>query len=696
MHPTRKQTAAKAKADEYFRAQEERLGGKKKSRKTRAKKTEKPKPEVYAPEPDARIVLEKLVIEGDADPFVARAFKDPGLPFEDDSLVALKALFAKKPAEYHRLRARLKTETDVSVVALEAKMRGAVGGVGADPEFSMASDGLYRRQEWLAQPFEVVGQARDAASNDWSKVVRFRIVGGQVRQVLVSVAALHADPAQAITALTFQGMEIKCTPSARQSFVEYLASAKTGELVTIANSTGWIEIGDERAFVLPDEIIGSAENVVLASRLTGPYERRGTLEEWRKYVAGPAGAHCLPRFSIAVALAGPLLGLGGFESGCFHPFGQSSEGKTTCVRCAASVWGSGADGGYMRTWRATSNGLEGNLAAACDTLLPLDEIGQTDGKEIGLALYMATAGVGKQRMRRDATLRASHKWRVLILSSGETPIETKLNEDLRRGRAHAGHLVRAIDIDARREFGAFDRPYPDAELDPKALAAALKRAVSLHYGTAGPEFVCRLIERRVTGEDLRNRVAAFVEDVLKDVKDVHGQAARAAERFGLVGVAGELAVKFGIVPWDEGLSTQDAADLFAAWLKTRGGATRYEAKQAVAQVRAFIERFGDSRFDDITSVTGVSTSAADFLDRKPVPDRAGYRQGNGTNRRWFVLPEVWKSEVCKGLDHQLVAKTLAELGALEHEGGRHTQVVWVAPLEKSVRAYVVLPNIFEG
>ena len=140
-------------------------------------------------------------------------------------------------------------------------------------------------------------------------------------------------------------------------------------------------------------------------------------------------------------LPGRCFDLGGFESGCFHLYGKSSEGKTTCLRMAASVWGSGADGGYVRTWRSTANGLEATFAGACDTCLPLDEVGQVEGRELGQALYMATGGVGKQRMRRDATLRPSHVWRVMVLSSGEHPIETKLNEDPKRGaRAHAGQL----------------------------------------------------------------------------------------------------------------------------------------------------------------------------------------------------------------------------------------------------------------
>ena len=163
------------------------------------------------------------------------------------------------------------------------------------------------------------------------------------------------------------------------------------------------------------------------------------------------------RFSIATALAGTLLHIGGFESGCFHLYGKSSEGKTTCLRMAGSVWGSGADGGYVRTWRSTANGLEATFAGAYDTCLPLDEVGQVEGRELGQALYMATGGVGKQRMRRDATLRPSHIWRTMVLSSGEHPIEAKLNEDPRRGaRAHAGQLVRAVDIPVRGTHGVFD------------------------------------------------------------------------------------------------------------------------------------------------------------------------------------------------------------------------------------------------
>jgi putative DNA primase/helicase len=97
-------------------------------------------------------------------------------------------------------------------------------------------------------------------------------------------------------------------------------------------------------------------------------------------------------------------------------------------------------------------------------------VGQADGRELGQALYMTAGGVGKQRMRRDASLKPSHVWRALALSTGEQPIETKLNEDAKRGaRAHAGQLVRAIDIRVHRTHGMFDC-LELGELSPKAFA----------------------------------------------------------------------------------------------------------------------------------------------------------------------------------------------------------------------------------
>jgi uncharacterized protein (DUF927 family) len=299
---------------------------------------------------------------------------------------------------------------------------------------------------------------------------------------------------------------------------------------------------------------------------------------------------------------------------------------------------------------------------------------------------MAAGGVGKQRMRRDATLKPAQVWRVTVLSSGEFPIETKLNEDPKRGaRAHAGQLVRAIDMPVCGVHGVFDA-FESDDVDPAAFADKCKTATSTYYGTAGPEFVRRLITENVSAEDVRERVDAFVRNALKDVKDPHGQAARVAQRFGLVCAAGELGAQLGVLPWDQSDPLNDATELFKVWLEERGGAAPYEARQAVAQVRQFIEMHGDSRFDDVTTPDP---------DRKPVVNRAGFRRGYGEGRRWLIPPEVWRNEICAGLNPRETAKTLASQHMLELDGqGKFSRAETVNG--KKQRFYVLTPAIFEG
>jgi putative DNA primase/helicase len=202
----------------------------------------------------------------------------------------------------------------------------------------------------------------------------------------------------------------------------------------------------------------------------------------------------------------------------------------------------------------------------------------------------------------------------------------------------------------------------------------------------GPPIVRRLIAENISARNVREHVEAFVRSALGDVKDRHGQAARVAQRFGLVCAAGELGVQFGILPWEQSDSLHDTTELLKVWLDERGGSTPYETRQAIAQVRHFIEAHGDSRFDDITTPDP---------DRKPVANRAGFRRDHGEARRWLIPPEVWRNEVCAGLNAREVAKTLAGLRMLEPDSeGKFSRSETVGGRKQ--RFYVLKPAIFEG
>jgi putative DNA primase/helicase len=403
---------------------------------------------------------------------------------------------------------------------------------------------------------------------------------------------------------------------------------------------------------LPSETIGpvAAETVILEGAASAPYEVRGTLADWRAGVGALASGHVLPQLPISAAIAGPLFALAGGEGGGVHFHGLSSKGKTTILQAAASVWGRGASDGYMRTWRATANGLEGGAALATDTALVLDEMGVLDSREAAAAIYALANGGGKQRAGRDGALREPKSWRVSIVSSGEIPFEAKLTEG--KSKARAGQMIRLLDIPADRGlgFGVFDNG--GATGDASKLAGAIKNGASAAFGTAGPEFVRRIIQEGVSGDDVRAIVANFVKTEVRPGAD--GQIERVAQRLGLIAAAGELAINLGVVPWQAGEARGAAAWAFRAWLANRGGLGPAEARQAVAQVRLFIEQHGDARFDPL-----------DKPEAKPSPNRAGWRKDVGEVRQWYIPPETWKSDICSGLDPIFVARTLAERGLIE-------------------------------
>ena len=124
------------------------------------------------------------------------------------------------------------------------------------------------------------------------------------------------------------------------------------------------------------------------------------------------------------------------------------------------------------------------------------------------------------------------------------------------GRA-LGSLCALLDVPADRGagFGVFDSGGPDD--DAAALAKSIKLAATKAYGTAGPEFVRRLISNGVTSDEVRRLIDQFVAATIPGAAD--GQVERAAQRFGLIFAAGELATDFGIVPWLAGAARDAAA-----------------------------------------------------------------------------------------------------------------------------------------
>ena len=430
-------------------------------------------------------------------------------------------------------------------------------------------------------------------------------------------------------------------------------------------------------------------------RIDHAYRAKGTLEGWKRGVARVAEGNSRLALAISAAFAAPMLYPTGGESGGIHFRGGSSTGKTTTLIAAGSAYGGGGIHGFVRSWRTTSNGLEGLAAMHNDALLCLDEMGQVSGSEAGQIAYMLANGIGKTRANRTGDARAPQEWRILFLSSGEISLADKVAEDGRGRRVAAGQLVRVIDIeaDAGAGHGLFENLHE--HLNGDALSRYVKDQAREHYGIAASLFIKHLT---ANFRDIAPVAKRYIDEFLEEEvgKDADGQVRRVAARFGLIGSAGEMSTAIGLLPWPEGEATRAAQHCFRDWLRARGGSGAAEDTTGIATVRRFIEMHGSSRFEAIGELAPRSSSG-ELIDQR-IHNRVGFRRkGDNGGTEYLVLPEAWKAEVCAGMDGARVARVLADHGLLARSSeGKYQMRSRVPGIDGPVRHYLVTSAILAG
>ena len=538
--------------------------------------------------------------------------------------------------------------------------------------------------EWVrvCSRLEVLALARDAEGREWGRLLRVTDPDNGEHEWCMPASMLASDGTDYRRELLGLGLRVAAGHRARNRLHEYITDTLPAARARCVSRIGWHPTASGNVYVLPDRPYGAADEGVLlqsASAVEHAMRCSGTLAEWREQVAAPCTGNSRLVFALSCAFAAPLIYLTADEGGGFHFRGPSSIGKTTALRVAASAWGGGGVGGYLRTWRATANGLEGLAEMHCDALLPLDEMSQVNGREAGEVAYMLANGSGKSRAARDGSARRAARWRLLFLSTGELSLADKMNEAGQRARA--GQEARLVDVpaDAGAGLGLFEalRGFSTAE----ALARHLCDVSARLYGVAAREFLARLTA------DLADLSDALTEARKRWVSKhcptgADGQVQRVAARFGLVVAAGELAAAMGILPWPDGEASEGAARCFRAWLDARGGTGAAELAAGLAQVRHFIALHGASRFAPWNDPDRVTIN------------RAGFRRSNdagGTD--YYVLTDVWISEVCRGHDGRAIAKALADRGLLTRDkDGRFSRSERPAG-EDSMRLYRVSGEI---
>lgn len=557
-------------------------------------------------------------------------------------------------------------------------------------QFQVSENGVYylgRDKEgnpkpplWLCGRLTILAQTRDDKSAAWGRLLEWRDNDKVVHRWAMPNELLQGDGAEVRFELARLGLSIAPTRPARESLLTYLQTWPVDRRARCVESLGW----HGPVYVVPSETIGEAEEHVVfqnAHAIEPAFSTSSTTKEWRDQVAAMAQGNSRLVFALSVAFAGPLIEPAGEDSGGFHLRGASSTGKSTVLKLAASVWGNPS--AYCRLWRATTNGLEGLAALHNDGVLILDELGQIDPREAGESAYMLANGRGKARAARNGTARPSATWRLLLLSAGEESLTALMAQVGRKPTAGQEIRLADFDADAGCGMGAFESL--NGFESSAALVAALKEAAIRYYGSVGEAWLRWLVEQR-------SKLATFISDGVRQFvrehapNDASGQVERVARRYGLVAVAGELATHAGLTGWQQGEAEQAAGKCFAAWQESFGGSTgNREERALLAQVKVFFELYGESRFEATSSTS-----------EQRVNSRAGFFRSNAEGpREYLVLPQVFKSEVCKGFELKAAVKVLRTHGWLIPASDNKTTQKPRLPEIGPTRVYVIGGKMWE-
>lgn len=534
-----------------------------------------------------------------------------------------------------------------AIVSEQSEILAENFGLGDNDLFYLDSRGEpYRISNYI----KVSAMATDE-NDTWGRFIELKDFNGIDKQVFIADSRFTGNCETVRRELANLGVGLESSQKARDLLNRYLTTSRPERQIVCVSKPGW---HFDKVFATPEKIIGKLDSEVVCTVDQSPFKKRGTLENWKENVSKYCINNSRLVLSVCSAFAAPVLDICGLANGGFHFTGRSSVGKTTCLKVAASVYG---DTNYIKSWRATDNGLEGIATKYNDSLLILDEISQVDPNKVGDIAYMLANGIGKTRANCFGGAANTQTWRNLFLSSGETSLSTHMNSVNKKSQT--GQDIRLLSINAApsgSSFGIFEDLH--GFQNGAELANHLIEKSAKSYGTAIVKFLENLVKNRES-------VAAYVFKRMRDIKEFYlpqtadGQDIRVFERFAFVGIVGEYATKNGFTGWGETDAIKGCMKCFREWLEEKGGFGNIEETKVLEQVKLFFEQYAESR---------LLTIPAGF---QKITNMVGYKD----DCYYYITPESFKNVLCKGFDYKFAIQTLKKKGWLIFGGDGKSSIV---------------------
>lgn len=271
-------------------------------------------------------------------------------------------------------------------------------------------------------------------------------------------------------------------------------------------------------------------------QLAGSVIQAGTLEGW---LAAVKPLNRYPRVQLAVicALCAPLLAVIRAANLILDFAGQTSRGKTSTLRVAASVYGNPdetSSTSFMKNWDATYVWIERALAILRNLPLILDDTQLALEKDlVNKVIYMASGGQSRGRASEKGTRRTGG-WRTALLSSGEASLQSFSKEGGAKARI-ISHLGTPFPGEAGTVIGVIQR-----------VMAAIRE----NYGQAGVAWIEFIIRERTNWPTWREEHARYRREY-EEQANGNVVLGRMAESLAMIRLTARLARQALNLPWRE-------------------------------------------------------------------------------------------------------------------------------------------------
>ena len=355
-------------------------------------------------------------------------------------------------------------------------------------------DGSISRTRIALAPIFIAGRTIDVLTGETKRLLVWRGASGWRSRVVERRTIVDTSKI-----ISLSNWDAPVSTNNTLHMVSYLSefdaeNAARFPVVQSASSMGWQPDG---GFLLPDMYYSSDRRTNQDFALTPPsgletlsggWKTKGTWDEW---LDAMRRVEMFPYMYIATyaSAAAPLLEVLHIPGFVLDFSGETSGGKTTALRFAASVWGRPAESypTAMYSWDATKVWIERTSGFLKNLPLILDETKRARHTRIVRdVIYDFCQGQGRGRGSVEGT-RHTESWRSILISSGEGAA-TSFSQD-------AGTRARVLSLKGK--------PLGDDVVVGSAASEDAQALLANTYGHLGRKMVEYLVANRERHGDIR-------------------------------------------------------------------------------------------------------------------------------------------------------------------------------------------------